>query len=139
MEGPPPTMGYGQNKTVQNASELLYKICRGDIKLVRSLLEANDFQFTEGHEWNIFWSSSSCKSYVYEGLNEHQKINHFPQSFEITRKDRLCVNMAALKENNPSFNFDFLPQTYVLPEQFSDFVHKFNHYSKKIANDPGFS
>lgn len=47
--------------------------------------------------------------------------------------------MATLKENNPSFNFDFLPQTYVLPEQYSDFVHKFSHYQKKIAVDFDFS
>ena len=61
---------------------------RFDNKLIRSVAEANGFAPTESHEWNILWSSSSCKSYLYEGLNEYQKINHFPQSHEITRKDR---------------------------------------------------
>jgi hypothetical protein len=50
---------------------MLYKLLKGDTKLVRSLLEANDFGFTESHEWNILWSSSSCKSFLYEGLNEY--------------------------------------------------------------------
>ena len=75
---------------------MLYKILRGDTKLVRSLLEANNFSYTESHEWNILWSSSSCKAYLYEGLNEHQRINHFPSSYEITRKDRLCYNMVKM-------------------------------------------
>ena len=29
---------------------------------------------------------------LYEGLNEYQRLNHFPNSYEITRKDRLCFN-----------------------------------------------
>ena len=59
------------------------------------MLEANYFAHTESHEWNILWSSGACKSYLYEGLNEYQKINHFPSSQEITRKDKLCWHGAA--------------------------------------------
>ena len=39
------------------------------------------------------WINTSSKPYVYEGLNEFQKINHFPNSFEITRKDKLAENI----------------------------------------------
>ena len=92
LNNPPPSLGYAKNYAVQD-NALLYKIFRGDTKLVRSMLEANGFSHTESHEWNILWSSGSCKSYLYEGLNEYQKINHFPQSFEITRKDKLALNI----------------------------------------------
>jgi len=71
---------------------------RFDNKLVRSLIEFQGFQSTDSHEWNILWCSSSCKSYQYKGLNEFQKINHFPNSSEITRKDRLCFNIVRLQE-----------------------------------------
>ena len=65
-------MGYGQgNKQTYNSNDLLYKIARGETKLVRSLCEVNNFQYTESHEWNLLWSSSSCKPYLYEGLNEY--------------------------------------------------------------------
>jgi hypothetical protein len=73
----PPALGYANNYHVGDC-ELLYKIFRGDTKLVRSMLEAHSFSHTESHEWNILWSSGSCKNYLYEGLNEYQKINHFP-------------------------------------------------------------
>jgi len=49
---------------------MLYKLLNGDTKLCRSLLEANNFAYTDSHEWNVLWSSSSCKSFLYEGLNE---------------------------------------------------------------------
>ena len=89
LNSPPPQLGYAHSYNNIKDCELLYKIFRGDTKLVRSLLEANNFSHTESHEWNILWSSGSCKGYLYEGLNEYQKINHFPSSFEITRKDKL--------------------------------------------------
>ena len=76
----PPSLGYARSYNNNDTCELLYKIFRGDTKLVRSLLEANYFTHTESHEWNVLWSSGSCKSYLYEGLNEYQKINHFPSS-----------------------------------------------------------
>jgi hypothetical protein len=96
LKNAPPTSTFGHNATrpgyhIDNC-ELLYKILKGDTKLVRSLLEANGFSFTESHEWNLLWASSSCKQYLYEGLNEYQRLNHFPNSYEITRKDRLCFN-----------------------------------------------
>jgi hypothetical protein len=44
LHGAPPNLNYA-NKSFSLAenSELLYKIYRGDTKLVRSLLEANQF------------------------------------------------------------------------------------------------
>lgn len=98
--------------------------------MVRSIFEANKFSHTESHEWNILWSCGSGKSYLFEGLNEFQKINHFPQSFEITRKDRLSINVSKMKERHGDQSFDFLPETYVLPDQFGEFVQAFKKYKK---------
>lgn len=76
-----------------DGNELLYKLMKTESKLVRSTLEAAGFHYTEGHDWNMMWINTSSKPYVYEGLNEFQKINHFPNSFEITRKDKLAENI----------------------------------------------
>jgi tubulin polyglutamylase TTLL5 len=108
-------------------TELLYKIFAGDTKLIRSMLEANGFSHTESHDWNILWSSGNCKSYLYEGLNEYQKINHFPSSFEITRKDKLALNVRKMQQRHGKCQFDFLPDTYVIPDEFADFKEHFKH------------
>lgn len=116
--------GYQKSYHIEN-SELLFKMLRFDNKMVRSILESQNFAPTESHEWNILWSSSSCKSYLYEGLNEYQKINHFPQSHEITRKDRLCFNIVRMQERHGKQHFDFVPDTYILPDEFGEF---YEHY-----------
>ena len=54
-----------------------------------------------------------------EYLSKYQKINHFPRTFELTRKDRMYTNVLKFKEMFPNDGFDFLPKTYVLPEQYS--------------------
>jgi hypothetical protein len=45
-------------------------------------------------------------------------------SYEITRKDRMAVNIKHLQERHE--NFDFIPETFVLPEQYGEFVQSFN-------------
>ena len=78
-----------KNISEQKDSSLQYKILKSDAKLVQSIFEANNFIMTEGHSWNIVWCNGNVKSYVYEGINPYQRVNHFPSSCEITRKDKL--------------------------------------------------
>lgn len=84
----PPAISYSKNCYLDQG-ELLYKMLKAEGKLVRSVLEAHGFSHTDGHDWNLLWTCTSCKPYLYEGLNENQKINHFPLSSELTRKDCL--------------------------------------------------
>lgn len=105
---------------------MLYKVFKGDTKLVRSLLQANGFQHTEGHDWNVLWASGNCKLYLYEGLNEFQKINHFPNSFELTRKDKLAINVRKMQFKYGKDQFGFIPDTYVIPEEYAEFIAQFN-------------
>lgn len=116
--------GYPKSYHLENSCELLFKIKCGDNKLLRSVFENNGFSQTESHDWNILWTACP-KSYLYEGLNEHQKINHFPQSMEITRKDRMCFNIVRMQERFGKQHFDFVPDTYILPDEFGEF---YEHY-----------
>ena len=49
-------------------------------------------------------------------MSDHQKINHFLNSTELTRKDRFAENIHKMKEKFGFLNFDFAPETYQLPE-----------------------
>jgi tubulin polyglutamylase TTLL5 len=101
-------------------------VFKGDTRLVRSLLQANYFQHTEGHEWNLLWTSGNCKQYLFEGLNQWQKINHFPQSFELTRKDKLALNVRRMQARFGKEQFNFIPDTFVIPDEYNDFCQQFN-------------
>ena len=57
------------------------------------------------------------KSNVFQQLAKYQKINHFPKSFELTRKDFMNERIARMTEIHGKRNFNFTPLTYVLPKE----------------------
>lgn len=65
--------------------------------------------------WSGSWGKH-LKSVCYKTLNESQKVNHFPGTFQIGRKDRLSRNLARMMMKYGKQNFDFVPRTYVLPQ-----------------------
>jgi len=49
-------------------------------------------------------------------MQDHQKINHFQYSTELTRKDRFAENIQKMKKRFGLNQFDFAPETYQLPD-----------------------
>eukprot|EP00826_Nyctotherus_ovalis_P002692 TRINITY_DN10543_c0_g2_i4.p1 TRINITY_DN10543_c0_g2~~TRINITY_DN10543_c0_g2_i4.p1 ORF type:complete len:342 (+),score=51.84 TRINITY_DN10543_c0_g2_i4:434-1459(+) len=97
-----------------------YKMFKNSVALIRFTLEDNGFREAIGQnqEWSIMWSVSSMKSEMYQFLTKYQKINHFPRSIEITRKDCLCKNITKMQSLYGYRHFDFVPRTFVLPQEF---------------------
>ena len=79
----PGTMTVYQGPTVEG-QELTFKMLKTDSRLLRSIMVLHGFSTTEGHNWNMLWTNTAGKPYLYSGLNPYQKINHFPCSYEIT-------------------------------------------------------
>ena len=67
----------------------------------------------------MIWSSQVVKSNIYSNLGRFQKINHFPRSYEITRKDCLYERYSRMQALYGPKNFDFMPQSFNCPQQNS--------------------
>ena len=52
---------------------------------------------------------------------EFQRVNHFPRSFELTRKDRLFRNVERMAQSKSAKLFDFVPKSYMMPSEYQDF------------------
>jgi tubulin polyglutamylase TTLL5 len=117
-------------------AELTFKLLKCESRLVRSTLEAVGFTYTESHDWNLLWIAASGKPYLYDGLNEYQKINHYPNSYEITRKDKLCLNVLKMQEKFGKRNFHIIPDTYLLPDEFADFFAEFHQLKNSEGRKP---
>lgn len=77
---------------------------------------------TSGNDFVISWSGPNIRDHVYQSMNEWQRINHFPGSTELTRKDRLWHHFAEMAQSFGTRDFDFVPETYVLPDQVDEFL-----------------
>jgi hypothetical protein len=70
-----------------------------------------------GTSWNTFWGDH-LKAAEYAALGPHQRVNHFPGSFELGRKDRLCRNLLRFRKKHPDAYADVIPETYVTANEY---------------------
>ena len=73
--------------------------------------------------WNLFWTWAKPELDLNK-LLVFQKVNHFPLNKNISRKDLLYKNMENLRRLKVSV--PFMPLTYNLPKEFSQFSAKFH-------------
>ncbi|XP_064621564.1 tubulin polyglutamylase TTLL5-like isoform X3 [Lineus longissimus] len=114
-------------RSIGEKYHLAYKIVKTECKLIRSVLAGHGFHeaHPNSNDFNLMWTGSHLKPYVLRNLTEFQKVNHFPRSYEITRKDRLFKNVQRLQQTKGFRHFDFIPQSFVLPGEFQDFCTAF--------------
>ncbi|NXI88767.1 TTLL5 polyglutamylase, partial [Rhipidura dahli] len=105
-----------------------YKIVRTDSRLVRSILTAHGFHEVHPNstDYNLMWTGSHLKPYLLRSLTDIQKVNHFPRSYELTRKDRLYKNVSRMQLTHGFKTFHILPQTFILPMEYQDFCSTYS-------------
>lgn len=107
--------------------------------IVRRTLINSGFQLMKRcQEWCGTWGKH-MKSSCFRAVKESQKINHFPGTFQIGRKDCLWVNLSKMMLKHEVKEFDFVPRTYVLPRDLTCFRQvwkKFGSKGKWIVKPP---
>ncbi|XP_036006259.1 tubulin polyglutamylase TTLL5 isoform X1 [Fundulus heteroclitus] len=106
---------------------MAFKIVRTESRLVRRILSNHGFHevHPNSNDFNLMWTGSHLKPYVLRSLQDFQKVNHFPRSYELTRKDRLYKNIQRMQQTHGFKNFHIIPQTFVLPSENQEFRNCF--------------
>ncbi|GFO41356.1 tubulin polyglutamylase ttll5 [Plakobranchus ocellatus] len=114
-------------KAVGERYHLAFKFASTDCKIVRNILLSHGFHEVHPNsaDYNLVWSNSHLKPFTLRTMTEFQKINHFPRSYELTRKDRLFKNLQRMQQIKGHKHFDFIPASYVLPGDYQDFCSNF--------------
>ena len=66
---------------------------RSECRLLQTLLEDHGFSLTTQRSFNLLWLNCPVKPALLLSLNRYQKVNHFPGTHELTRKDLLARTM----------------------------------------------
>lgn len=83
--------------------------------IVRKTISNSGFKITKKTmQWCGTWGKH-MKSPCFKGVREFQKVNHFPGTFQIGRKDKLWKNFLRLQTKFGKEEFGFIPKTFVLP------------------------
>jgi len=85
----------------------------------------------EDEYWNLYWASKGTHlSSVMMRLGEDQMVNHFPNHYELTRKDLVVKNIKKYRkemerQGRGSELDDIVPVTFTLPADYPLFVEEF--------------
>ncbi|EKX51340.1 hypothetical protein GUITHDRAFT_66166 [Guillardia theta CCMP2712] len=85
----------------------------------------------EDEYWNLYWASKGTHlSPLMMRLGEDQMVNHYPNHYELTRKDLVVKNIKKYRKEMERAGRghevdDIVPVTFVLPNDYPLFVEEF--------------
>ncbi|XP_032423892.1 tubulin monoglutamylase TTLL4 isoform X3 [Xiphophorus hellerii] len=95
---------------------LKWKMSSVTPNIVKHTIARSHFKATKkSNNWLGCWGHH-MKSPGFKAIGEHQKLNHFPGTFQIGRKDRLWRNLSKMQHRFGKQEFDFFPKTFILPQ-----------------------
>lgn len=88
-----------------------------------------------GQSWNLLWTYSS-PGISFANLFAWQKVNHFINNRQLSRKDLLKKSIERIKKMNTKLFslFDIMPKTYILAKEYLDFVDEFTRNKNSPSN-----
>lgn len=92
--------------------QLRWKVTTITPLLIRQTVVRSGFRLTrDGPYWNGTWGKH-IKCFTFAEIKGFQKVNHFPGSFHLGRKDKLWLNVQRQGPSSP-----LLPDTFLLPQE----------------------
>ena len=92
-------------------------------------------------DWDVCWADTGWIRENFDNLRlaDHQRVNHFRNHYELTRKDSMIKNLkraqrALLRDgaDDEAAKYDFSPTTYVLPSDYGLFVEEFKNHAGAV-------
>ncbi|KAM3959296.1 LOW QUALITY PROTEIN: tubulin tyrosine ligase-like 5 [Aphomia sociella] len=111
--------------------KITYKLVNTETKLLHRLLLAHGLQEAtpDAKDFNLLWGGLHPKPDVLRSLSPYQRVNHFPRSYELTRKDKLFKNIEKMQYFRGLKHFDFIPTTFLMPAEYKELCS--THYRTK--------
>ncbi|ORY46917.1 TTL-domain-containing protein [Rhizoclosmatium globosum] len=113
---------------------LYYRMAETGPDLFRKVLEKKVcwMPYIEGETeyWNLWWKGSRFTVAEYEQCKPFQRLNHFPKTAVITRKDALFRTLKTMRGIYGSV-YNFFPQSFSLPNDYVRFVRVYAEEEEK--------
>lgn len=93
--------------------------------VVHDTFISNGLCETHNSDWCVQWTGPGMKDGAWSEIHEFQRVNHFPGSTALTRKDSMYTHLSNMAKQFGREAFDFLPETWVLPEQMQAFMEEY--------------
>lgn len=116
----------------------LFKIGPGAVafRVVINAFEAGGLKYTPSNKYfNILWAKRATPA-ILGALKPYQKVNHFPGTWGIGRKDSLAMNIGKMKRQYGSAAFNIVPASFVLPKERDELAADLQEATEGGASPP---
>lgn len=110
--------------------KITFKFINTETKLLKQILICHGLhEADENQNFNLLWTGLHLKPDLLRSLKPYQRVNHFPRSYELTRKDRLYKNIEKMQHLRGIKHFDIIPLSFMLPLEHRSLVtaHRTGH------------
>ena len=83
----------------------------------------------DDEDWDILWQDGAIQCDRLYRMKPYQRVNHFPGMHILCRKNLFARNLGRMQKRFPE-EYNFFPQTWVLPSEYSEFRKQFDNLSK---------
>ena len=107
-------------------------LLNADAPLLRDTFQLNGMTPTMCSDYAIQWSGPNIRDQVFQCMMDWQRINHFPNSTELTRKDRLWMHFAQMAKSYGKGCFWFRSRDICFTRQFRCFLEVLSTFQMQL-------
>jgi hypothetical protein len=100
----------------------LFKVtASGSYNCTRNAFRRAGFKQTKGNNFTVLWGMP-LKLPEFKDLKEYQRVNHFPGTYLLGRKDNMARVCMRFRRNFGPENFEYFPKTFVCPSDRAELL-----------------
>lgn len=118
-------------KHKRKKEKLMLNIAYTQYPIVREIGKLYNFKMTRNDDadWDLIWLDGALPPEKMLRMKSHQKANHYPGMYALSRKNHLGRNLMKMMKQFPN-DYRFFPKTWLLPYEMVDFKNNFNRKGK---------
>ena len=116
-----------KGKKRRKKERLILNIAYTQYPVIKEVGKAFNFKITRNDEadWDLIWLDGALPPERMLRMKSHQKANHYPGMYALSRKNHLGRNLMKMMKLFPK-EYRFFPKTWLLPYEMPDFKNNFN-------------
>ena len=127
-------VGQQRNANKKHPSDypLVINVNYTQYEVLQDCADETDFRLSldDEEDWDIWWIDGPIIPALLFKMKSYQRTNHLPACYVLARKNLLARNLQNMQKVLPD-EYDFFPQTWILPADSKSFKDQFNHKRAK--------
>ncbi|XP_019335248.1 probable tubulin polyglutamylase TTLL2 isoform X2 [Alligator mississippiensis] len=119
------------HNTKDTLKPLVFRLHDSVPKMVREVLMERgwsefDKRQQDKSDWNLYWRNTPFHVTDHRNIKPWQRLNHYPETVKITRKDYLARNLKRMKGIYGSALYEFSPVAFIMPNDYVKFIAEYS-------------